>query len=265
MSECANCDKVIKLSGPSICCDGCQSPIHPDCVGLSETDVVRTRARSRSVKVVCNTCNGNMSHFRDLKSLITSLKNEFSSTLNEFKMELNEKFAIFKQEINEKLSCNGGHNLGVGDVMEEVHLRQSKQQNLMVFGMPEQPATLERDAASAADATEVQLILQTCAPILDVSSAQSSRLGRLDASSVAPRPLRVTLGSANDVHTVIKNVSKLKQSTKYSKISLSFDRTPWQINAYKELKREFNQRRAAGQTNIALKYVRGTPKIVNLN
>ncbi|KAK9711766.1 hypothetical protein QE152_g25276 [Popillia japonica] len=181
-------------------------------------------------------------------------------------MELNEKFATFKQEINQKLSCNSGQNLGMEDIMEEVHLRHSKQQNLIVFGMPEQPVTLQRDAAIEADAAEVRLVLQTCAPTLDICSAQSSRIGRLNASSVTPRPLRVTLSSVNDVHTIIRNAAKLRQSTKYSNISLSFDdRTPWQINAYKELKKEFNQRRAAGETNIALKYVRGTPKIVNLN
>lgn len=64
----------------------------------------------RSVKVVCSTCNENMSHYSDFKSFITSLKNEFISTLNDFKIELIEKFAIFKQEINENLSCNSGHN-----------------------------------------------------------------------------------------------------------------------------------------------------------
>ncbi|KAK9729992.1 hypothetical protein QE152_g15579 [Popillia japonica] len=144
MSECANCDKTIKSSASSVHCDGCQSLIHHDCVGLSESDVIRTRARSRSVKVVCNTCNGNMSHYRDFKSLITSLKNEFISTPNDFKMQLNEKFATFKQEINQKLSCNSGQNLGMEDIMEEVHLRHSKQKNVIVFGMPEQPVTLQK-------------------------------------------------------------------------------------------------------------------------
>ncbi|KAK9696790.1 Alcohol dehydrogenase transcription factor Myb/SANT-like [Popillia japonica] len=43
------------------------------------------------------------------------------------------------------------------DILEEVQLRHSKQQDLVVFGMPPQPATLEKDAASAADAAEVQL------------------------------------------------------------------------------------------------------------
>ncbi|KAK9722070.1 hypothetical protein QE152_g19862 [Popillia japonica] len=71
-------------------------------------------------------------------------------------MELNEKFATFKQEINQKLSCNSGQNLGMEDIMEEVHLRHSKQQNLIVFGMPEQPVTLQRDAAIEADAVHLR-------------------------------------------------------------------------------------------------------------
>ncbi|KAK9729450.1 hypothetical protein QE152_g15889 [Popillia japonica] len=195
MTECANCDKIIKSSGSSIRCDDCRSPIHPDYVGQSENDIIRTRAKSRSVEVVY-TCNGNMNHYRDFKSL----KNEFSNTLDDFKMELNEKFAIFKQKINDKLRYNIGYNLGMEDIVAEVHLRHSKQQNLIVFGMPEQSPTLEKDAIIVADAAEVQLVLQTCAPTLDVCSAQSSHLGHLNASSVAPRALRVSLSSVNDVH-----------------------------------------------------------------
>lgn len=103
MSVCTNCNLIIKTGSTSIQCNGCQGPIHTSGVGLSDKGVVTTRAKSRSIKVVCNLCNNNIAQFNDLKALLLSIKNDFNVAFNELRQEFETKLTAIRTDVEEKV------------------------------------------------------------------------------------------------------------------------------------------------------------------
>ena len=91
------------------------------------------------------------------------------------------------------------------------------------------------------------------------------RIGKFVATKGTPRPLKVMVNEESVVHDIILKARNLKNTDNYKNINISLDRTPRQIELYRTVKKQFNERIAAGETNLKIKYVRGVPKIVNLN
>ncbi|KAK9709183.1 hypothetical protein QE152_g26759 [Popillia japonica] len=123
-----------------------------------------------------------MSQFKDWKSLITSMKTEFSNTLHEIKKEFDEKLSLFKNEVNEQLQAQRNDSFRFEEVLQELNDRQARKQNIIMFNVPEQSTDADTDTRSAAKSVEVSIILQSILPTLNVSSVQSYRLGRLNSS-----------------------------------------------------------------------------------
>lgn len=185
--SCSNCNVVIKQVSSAIKCDGCQNLIHPSCTGLTESDVIMTRGKSRAVKVVCNTCSSNMLQFKDLKDLIISLKNEFTKAVSDLKQEMSEKITILRKEIDDKLAATNNENLHFEEVLGEMNDRLSRKQNVLIFGMPEQSPALDGDARGAAEVVDASVVLKSVVPTVDVSSIRPVRLGRFNPNASRPR------------------------------------------------------------------------------
>lgn len=89
------------------------------------------------------------------------------------------------------------------------------------------------------------------------------RLGKFDSSRTDHRrPVRVTLQSDGLVAGILKKGHLLKGSATFSKIFISQDRTPMQLELYRNARAELGRRRANGETGIRIKYVKGIPEIV---
>ena len=82
---CRICEQIIKSHESNVPCDTCRNPVHHKCVGLSESDIKMTRSKSKSVKIICNSCDKNLSVVSDIKSLTGSLRSEFASSLEDLK------------------------------------------------------------------------------------------------------------------------------------------------------------------------------------
>ena len=94
-TACANCSQLVSDRDLSkIQCDGCKCLIHVRCTDIVQEDRV-TRQRL-SVEIVCNSCGMSLDSFKDIKSLIQSLKDDMCNEL----VKLKEKF----NDINNKLA-----------------------------------------------------------------------------------------------------------------------------------------------------------------
>lgn len=82
MTTCLNCFLGGKTN---INCNCCQGRLHLSCTGLSENDIKMTKASSKSIKVLCNTCNDKL--FKDLKFLVASIQADFKVTITSLKKE----------------------------------------------------------------------------------------------------------------------------------------------------------------------------------
>ncbi|CAH2021030.1 unnamed protein product [Acanthoscelides obtectus] len=152
------------------------------------------------------------------------------------------------------------------EVLQEIEERNRRKQNIIIFGLTEDQSRTKQEQI-AHDTQEVKSILQTLSTEID-TNVRLFRLGKFDPTKDRPRPVKVSLRNNQDVLLCIKNSAKLtrRSGNRNTRISISTDRTPKQQEFYRKVKHELDQRIAAGEKNIRIKYVHGLPKIVaNLN
>ncbi|KAJ3656582.1 hypothetical protein Zmor_015651 [Zophobas morio] len=128
MNPCVHCGEA-KTGLSTTKCDGCGSVIHLACVGLSESDTVKTRVKSRSIKMVCPKCNINLTQCAGLKDLmqtmIDTLKTEF---LNAIELKLNESLSNKSNIPDDRDSKT---------IIDELADRQSRAGNIIIYNLPE--------------------------------------------------------------------------------------------------------------------------------
>ncbi|KAK9694507.1 hypothetical protein QE152_g33492 [Popillia japonica] len=99
---------------------------------------------------------------------------------------------------------------------------------------------------------------------LDNIDFKTTRLGKYDSTRTdRHRPIRVVFSTETSAHTIIRNISKLRSTSKFAKLSIYSDRTPMQLKTYKDVKSELSMRVKNGE-NLRLKYIKGIPTIVSV-
>ena len=71
---------------------------------------------------------------------------------------------------------------------------------------------------------------------------EAYRLGKFSSEKTSPRPVKVTMTSAGNVHHFLEKAKQLKKFSKYSKVFLSPDRSPGEREAHKLLVMELKKR-----------------------
>lgn len=146
------------------------------------------------------------------------------------------------------------------EMFVEFSERQRRARNIILFNVGESQGAglIERKAADLDYVKGVFTFLECDSAIVNVS-----RVGKFDVRK--SRPIKVTLGTEKDVHSIIQNARKLRGSSAYQGVSISFDRTPKQLARYKAVRSELRDREAKGERNLKIRFISGTPKIVSLN
>jgi len=137
-------------------------------------------------------------------------------------------------------------------IISEVIDRQSRSRNLIIFNLPES----DDISSTESDKLSVKSILDSISP--NLVTTVLSRLGR---KSTKPRPLKVMLLDSFDIFTVLKNKHTLRTSSTYASIRISPDRTNMQRSQLRDVVSKLEQRKAAGEPNLLLKFVKGIPTI----
>ncbi|KAJ3666212.1 hypothetical protein Zmor_001665 [Zophobas morio] len=262
MSKCGNCNIILKSNTAGIHCDACQAPIHIHCVGggLTEQDIKVTRSKSKSIKVVCNTCERNMASFGDLKSLINDLRNEWTTAINNLKLEVQEQINTIQSSLNEQKSSS---TPDFETVVQEVLERQKRGSNIIVYNLPEHPASIPKLERLANDKQNISNLINSLDDTVDTSNPNCFRLGKF--SELRARPIKVVLQSEEDVFKLIRKAKNLSTTQEFKNIRIPFDRTPKQQELYNQLKKKLKDRIEQGESNLKIRYRNGTPTIVNLN
>lgn len=149
------------------------------------------------------------------------------------------------------------------EIIQEVAERTKRQNNIVVYNVPEINNSTKGNQL-VADQTMVTNMLS----VLGVQEAPVSvlRLGKFDSTNTErKRPIKVILSSNLNIPTIFRSSKKLKTIDGYKHLSISSDKTPFQTKLYKKTKDELYQRQQKGESNIALRYIRGIPKIVPID
>lgn len=245
--ECVCCKASIeKLL--AVTCTICNKTYKYSCVGLSQAELRSINNKTKNISWNCVNCNAIGNDINSLKEAILSLQNELRT-------------------LRSNNLVNGGTKYEFEDFMQEFEDRQARKRNVIVFGIAEQSSDLDKNTRLAEERSAVIGLLNDTSP--DVALADNSkifRLGKFNATSTKPRPLRLCLQNESMVHNLIhKFASAKKNNNNFKHISISFDRTPKQLEHFKALKAELEERRNSGEANLKIQFVRGRPRITTLN
>nr|CAI5841504.1 unnamed protein product [Callosobruchus analis] len=148
------------------------------------------------------------------------------------------------------------------EIIEEVNQRNIRKCNIVVFGLDEVNQEESPENRTARDGLAVSKVIHAVDLDFDMPSVKPIRLGKFQSGR--NRPVKIVLRSEDDVRRIINKANNLRthRDFKNKRIFLSYDRTPRQLEYYKNLKKELEERKQAGESNLKIKYVKGIPRIV---
>lgn len=225
-------------SDKGIKCDFCSLPLHTTCSGLSRAEVSCFLSASRRISYQCKNCIDKKDDISELKQLIRDL----SQQVNELKEKQIENSSVSTPEVTEHL-------------ISEIRERNLRNNNVIMFNLPESTSsTLEERTSNDKAAVEetIRSIVNTPIEIRHVI-----RLGR--PNPTRSRPVKVVLKNEYDAINVLKSKHNLPSN---SEIRINSDLTPMQRDYLNSLRNQLKQRQDKGESDITIKYIRGTPTII---
>lgn len=145
-------------------------------------------------------------------------------------------------------------------MVDEILERQSKQNNVMLFNLPE-PSSHVQDATSADMAAIVNILAYL--ELSDIRPIHIYRLGDPTEHSLSmPRPVKLILENRRDTFRIFGAQHRLRNSENgWLRLYFVSDRTRMQRDYIHRLREIIFLRQAKGETGLVIKYVRGTPVI----
>lgn len=138
----------------------------------------------------------------------------------------------------------------------EFHDRISREQNILIFNIPDSAHEVSSDSKSISDELLKDLSLSNTIVV------HATRLGNFGHK---PRPILLKLESLSDVKNVLKSKSKLRHIDRWRQISISEDKTATQRAHMKQLRTDLARKRDSGDTNWFIKYNKGIPFLMKKN
>lgn len=139
------------------------------------------------------------------------------------------------------------------EVLSECQERTQRQKNIIILGIPE-PSTQDKNERFEYDRNEVLKVInniyKNCPDPIKIFRIGKNTPGR-------NRLIKVCLESEQEALKLLRNRGNLQNN-----IKIYSDQTPNQQNHLKLLREELTQRLQSGEANLAIKYIRGTPKII---
>lgn len=143
------------------------------------------------------------------------------------------------------------------DLAAELFDRTLRAKNLVIVGISE-ISNNDTSQFLEHDRKEVLNVLRSIYPECPLPS-KTYRLGRHNPGKM--RPIKVCFETDIAPKHILRNKSMLKND----KLRIYSDQTPLQRQHMTELRKELSKRIENGETNLKIKYFKGTPKIIKSN
>lgn len=190
-----------------------------------------------------NTSTAILNKIDALTSEIVSLKKE-----NE---ELKKDIDTLKKYNNNIHTENAPNDHSGLDIVREIHDRDIKSRNIIIFNMNE--------SVSDIDSLAVELIKNLH---IDATISAVSQLGK---QSTKPRPIRIIFDSSKSVIDVLKSKKSLSTLPMWSNVWITTDLTFYQMKILQSLKAERDRRNSSDNGNWFIKYICGSPTLAQKN
>lgn len=302
--RCSHCEKTVRVNSPSISCSSCLSWFHKGCSGLTNPEFNKQASlwnKSKATTWTCQPCmdetllqsgrrtntktksrrsigpgaalpedvpENDQISLRDIMNKLLQIESQYSDLLSKYNeqikinAELNTEIAEIKCQLS---ACNGpaatsSASMATDDLLRELHDREKRRGNFIIFGQPDSNS----ESISDQDKVTALNVLNSTLPnnSVDPVSIRTFRLGKFAQNK--SRPIKVICGSQIS-QRVLSNSKILRNTPNLSSLSISSDKTPKQLQEYRETKQRLIDRLAAGESNLKIKYVNGSPRIVSVD
>lgn len=140
------------------------------------------------------------------------------------------------------------------DIVHEVNERSIRSKNIVIIGIPEASMTTDRRTYNNNEVAKIiKKIYDDCPDPLKVI-----RLGKFKPDRT--RAIKVCFASKETATFLLRNKGNVKFDN--NSIKIFSDQTPIQRKHLQNLKVELEKRINNGENNLAIKYVKGIPKII---
>lgn len=239
--DCDSCQSKYD-STTAIKCVVCNTYFHLICVDSTLTDSRSLRSK-KNEKWTCNTCNP--------KPIVTENNNDINE-LKQLILTLQAKIDSLEKSLVANNKSKLEQCIEFEDIIKEINDRKYRENNIIIHGLPE---------TSTPEAELVPEVISAITPDINKNEFSFKRLGKINNLN-KPRIVKVSFNNSRNVKEIFKNIKKLKNNTKFSKISITNDKTPRQREHLALLKDELKNLNSAGEKNYVIKYVSGVPTII---
>lgn len=243
MALCKCCNNKITDENQIIICCVCKGTFNSKCVDISSVETRILRSKS-NIKWNCSACSKFEADVQFLKSTVITLLDEIKDLKNSIKN--------MSPNLTVNTSCTETERLIV-----EINERQKRSRNIILYNVPEPDNNTADDNRKDFEFVNVLLTTICNEPIIP---SRIIRLGQ--KTSVNARPIKLILQDEKFATIIMRNSKKLKSHDTYKNIYLRHDLTFQQREYSAVIKKEFVRRKASGESDIVLKYIRGIPKII---
>lgn len=150
----------------------------------------------------------------------------------------------------------------VDEIISEINDRNSRSKNIIIHNVEEQiidPVKKDYSKANEADRITIEQVLGSCDIGIITQNIFIRRIGKFNPQK--KRPILVKLNSKDDINRVFANIKKVPVP-----YMVTHDRTPAQIEKYKNLKAEVASKNSLNSENpMSIVYRHSVPKIVPLS
>jgi len=226
------------------CCDCKKNTAHSNCIttaGSSPKNVPTWK---------CNNCSPSnfdlLSKIEKLFDLLNSTNDKLNQVVSE-NARFQEKLCLLESRIV-KLELNPitNANVSYSDMFNELHDRQSREKNIILFNVPESindvdDTSLVHDILAKIDATSLIVCLGKLGP----------KLG----------PIKITCEKKSDVGLILKSKNRLRNLPDKKFIHITVDWITSQRSFYNKVREQLSIRKNNGKT-IYIGYIKEVPTIL---
>lgn len=191
-----------------------------------------------------------------IKTQVAQLEKKICTSENKIKsleLNLDKTKATYPSVSSEQLEAKPDFS---EQLIREVQDRTEREKNVIVVGLPEQNAL---SAAERLSKDKADIINITRSIIQDIPNpTKVIRIGKYNATKC--RRVKVIYDIPGPAKQLLRSRDKLPQN-----IQIYSDQTPTQQKYLQSLKEELARRLDKGETDLTIKYIGGTPKIIKTN
>uniref|UniRef100_A0A0K8S7G4 Zinc finger PHD-type domain-containing protein n=1 Tax=Lygus hesperus TaxID=30085 RepID=A0A0K8S7G4_LYGHE len=212
-----------------------------------------------------------LANYESLNSRVEYLKADFDSKHENVNRRLSEIEKVLPNTTVASVLPGASGGQDAEFILAELEDRRRRASNILIFGIPESFGAATADLADNkeagshpelldevnSDLAKIKDCLNKLKPEFVDSVVRVSRIGRPDASR--SRPIKVIFQSP----LAASRVLMANRATRPPIFSASNDKTPAQQSYLNDLRETLKRRTEAGETDLTIRYVSGTPKIVH--